>query len=66
MAYFTLTLDDDGLGMPKRIEFTAPDAGQAFHILEREVSGRTAILWEGRRRLGTLERTDAGVWQLAR
>lgn len=65
MASFTLTLDDDGLGEPKRIEFNASDPGQAFLILEREASGRMAILWEGQRRLGTLERTEAGVWQLA-
>lgn len=65
MASFTLTLDDDGLGEPKRIEFTAPDPGEAFLILERETSGRTAVLWQGQKRLGTLQRTHAGVWQLA-
>lgn len=65
MPSFTLTLDDDGVGEPKRIEFTAPDPGEAFLILEREESGRTAILWEGRKRLGTLHRTETGVWQLA-
>ena len=65
MDSFTLTLEDDGFCEPKRIEFTAPDPGEAFLILEREGSGRTAILWQGRKRLGTLQRTETGVWQLA-
>ena len=66
MTSFTLVLDDDGLGEPKRIEFTASDPGEAFLILEREASGRTAILWAGSKRLGTLQRAHTGVWQLAR
>ncbi len=35
MPFFALTLDDDGQGEPKRIEFTADDPHRAFFILER-------------------------------
>ena len=65
MRSFTLTLDGDGLDDSKRIEFDAYDPASAFLILERERAGKTAILWEGEKRLGTLRRTKVGGWQLS-
>ncbi|KHK90942.1 hypothetical protein LK12_08310 [Novosphingobium malaysiense] len=65
MPLFTITLDEDGFGEPKRIEFTADDAHQAFYILENERTGRKAILWQGQKRLGALQREDDGVWKVA-
>ena len=65
MPFFAMTLDDDGQGEPKRIEFTADDPHRAFFILEKEKTGRKAILWQDEKRLGALQRTENGVWQIA-
>ncbi|MBO9576142.1 MAG: hypothetical protein J7494_10425 [Sphingobium sp.] len=66
MRSFIITLDGEELGDSKRIEFDAPDPASAFSILEREPLGKTAILWEGEKRLGTLRRTRiGGGWQLS-
>ena len=64
MRSFKLTLTGGEYIEPKNIEFRAPDPLRAFDILEWEAVGRTAILWEGEKRLATLRRTHAGGWQL--
>jgi len=64
MRSFTLTLIDAGTTEPKRIDFRAYAPDHAFHILEREAVGQSAILWEGETRLATLRRTRAGGWQI--
>lgn len=65
MRSFTLTVDGEDSKEFKRIEFDAHDLTRAFHLLERESAGKTAILWEGETRLATLKRTPIGVWQLS-
>ena len=41
---YSLQFDDDGVGLPKRIEFEAASAGIALEIEERECDGRWALL----------------------
>ncbi|GGC05963.1 hypothetical protein GCM10011494_25710 [Novosphingobium endophyticum] len=65
MPLFLLVLEEDGRGEPKKIEFISEDPSQAFEILKQEQSGRAAVLWQEGKRLGTLQRTKAGVWELA-
>ncbi len=64
MRSFTIILDGESLGEPKRIQFDASDPGRAFDLLECEAIGRTAILLEGEKRLASLRRTQSGGWQL--
>ena len=64
MRSFALILAADGADDSKKIEFEAHDPLPVFSILAREAAGRTAILWEGKNRLGTLRRTRTGGWRL--
>jgi len=64
MASFKLLLQRGHSGESRIIEFTAPDPFHAFYILETEEDADKAILWEGEKRIGTLERHYPGFWQL--
>lgn len=62
---FTLHIDQDGLGEPKRIEFDGDDPHLAFGIMEREGPGRAARLFEGEKLLGKLKRVGQTYWELS-
>jgi hypothetical protein len=61
---YSLHFDEDGAGLPKRIEFEAASASVALEIAERECDGRWALLiCDGRPvcRVGH----NAGTWTIA-
>ena len=64
MRTFVMQFEDDGIGEPKRIEFLGDDPSQALAIAQRENTGRSIALWEGRKRLGTLRRLGSELWQV--
>ena len=64
MRTFMMQFEDDGLGEPKRIEFLGNDPSEALAIAQRENTGRSIELWEGGKRLGTLRRLNAELWQV--
>ncbi len=41
---YSLQFDDDGIGLPKRVEFEATSAGAALEIAEEQCNGRWAVL----------------------
>ena len=61
---FRLVLDCECVDESELIELQGNDPSEFFEFLEREGSGKLATLWEGEKRLGTLKRTEPGLWQL--
>lgn len=61
---YRLKFSDDGRGVPKDVEFEAPDAAMALLIAQREASNRSAELWCDGRRLCTIRRSNLGVWEI--
>ncbi len=41
---YSLRFEEDGVGLPKRVEFDAASASIALEIAEQECNGRSAIL----------------------
>lgn len=41
---YSLQFDDDGIGLPRRVEFEASNAGAALEIVEEQCDGRWAVL----------------------
>lgn len=64
MNTYRIVLDDDGVGLDKRIEFEAEDAAQALMVLEREGRGRRAKVWENEAPLCSLVRLREGFWTI--
>lgn len=66
MDTYSLRFSDDGVGLAKRVEFEALDAGMALRVAHKEAAGRAAELWHGRRKLCTLRRTGlrGEIWQV--
>jgi hypothetical protein len=64
MRTFVMQFEDDGMGEPKRIEFRGKDPSQALAIAQRENTGRMIALFEGGKKLGTLRRINAELWQV--
>lgn len=62
---FTLILEDAGGNEQGRVDFRGTDTHQAFVLLERETRAKRASLWEGGKRLGTLELTSDAFWELS-
>lgn len=62
---YRLKFEDDGLGVEKTVEFTAPDASEALIIAGKEASGRNVELWRGDERLCRLAHSEDKVWTLA-
>lgn len=56
MKVYTLTFIEDGIGLAKRLEFTAPDIAGALIIAHQQAARRSAELWEGARKLCTIRR----------
>lgn len=61
---FSLKFEDDGLGQPKRVDFDGEDPAAAFDIMSREHCRRRAKLYEGKKLIGTLKRTDVDGWEI--
>lgn len=61
---YSLQFDDDGVGLPKRIEFEAASAGVALEIAERECNGRWALLVRDGRPVCRVGH-NAGTWTIA-
>ena len=60
---YSLRFEEDGIGLPKRVEFEAASASVALEIAEHECNGRSALLvCEGKAvcRIGH----HAGAWQI--
>lgn len=64
MPLYTLKFLDDGVGVEKRIEFDAADAGRALDVAKCEAPNRNAELWEGTKRLCTIRRAEAAFWRI--
>ena len=66
MPTYTLSYEDDGKGVERKIRFEASDAARALTIAQSIKPGRSGTLWEGDRRLCRLERRMLGsasdVW----
>lgn len=56
MAQYCLVYGDDGIGRPKRIEFSADDPSRALILAHAEASQRPAELWRDGTRLCTITR----------
>lgn len=41
---YSLRFEEDGIGLPKRVEFEAASASLALEIAEQECHGRSALL----------------------
>lgn len=59
MESYRLVFADDGIGVARRVEFEAEDLPHALVFAHREAKHRTAVLWQGERRLCTIARTAA-------
>lgn len=64
MRRYVLEFDDDELGEPKRVEFTAESSAAALTMLEREAAFRHVKLWEDDKLLGDVMRDGQGIWHL--
>lgn len=64
MRAFTLVFDNDGLGEPRRIEFTGTEPHHVFSLLEHEPTERRAVLWEGDQQIAVITRLSDDFWQL--
>ena len=66
METYCLRYREDGVGLPKRVEFEAHDASMALAIAHKEAAGRAAELWVGGRQLCTIRRTGlrGEIWQI--
>jgi len=66
MPKYTLSFDDDGTGDERHVRFDALDPAGALRVAQREKRGRSAVLWEGDRKLCRLELRATGpssdVW----
>ena len=56
MESYRLVFADDGIGVARRVEFEAEDLPHALVFAHREAKNRTAVLWQGERRLCTIAR----------
>ena len=67
MPTYTLRYDDDGQGLPKRIEFESPDSKDVLAIAAGEAWGRIAELLEDSKPLCKLVHAApeaGGLWVL--
>ena len=62
MATYRIHFADDGIGEAKVLEFDGEDPHDAFVLLKHETGRRRATVWEGEKKLGTLERTSDDLW----
>jgi hypothetical protein len=56
---YRLVFADDGIGVARRVEFEAEDLPHALVFAHREAKNRSAVLWQGERRLCTIARPAA-------
>lgn len=61
---YSLQFDDDGIGLPKRVEFEAVSAGAALEIAEEQCDGRWAVLLCDGAALCRVGRS-AGAWMIS-
>ncbi len=61
---YSLQFDDDGIGLPRRVEFEASNAGAALEIAEEQCDGRWAVLLCDGAALCRVGRS-AGAWMIA-
>lgn len=61
---YSLQFDDDGIGLPKRIEFEAATASAALEIAGPECDGRWALLARDGKALCRVGHA-AGTWLIA-
>lgn len=64
MPQYTIEFEDDGIGEPKRVEFTAKNPAGALPLLERERAFRHAKIWKGGELIGDIMRDSQGIWHL--
>ncbi|QZH74273.1 MAG: hypothetical protein JY451_11305 [Erythrobacter sp.] len=63
---YRLKFSDDGLGLPKEIEFEAEDAAGALIIAHGEARNRSAELWRNGEKVCTIMRTRDDIWKISR
>ena len=64
MPQYTIQFEDDGIGEPKRVEFTAKNPAGALPLLESEHAFRHAKVWEGDNLIADIMRDNQGIWHL--
>ena len=64
MRLFHLLFHDEGAREPRRVEFRAPDAYQAFQFALNERSSTEVELWEGEELVVRMSKTEANLWKL--
>lgn len=61
---YSLQFDDDGIGLPRRVEFEAASAFAALEIAEEQCNGRWALLLCDGAELCRVGRSG-GTWMIA-
>jgi hypothetical protein len=61
---YRLKFTEDGLGLPKEIEFEAHDAATALTIAHKEANDRSAELWCNGQKLCTIKRAASDFWEI--
>ena len=64
MRLFHLLLNDGDTRAPRRVEFRAADAYQAFQFALNERSSAEVELWDGAKLVVRMSKTEANLWKL--
>lgn len=64
MRLLHLLLHEGGSREPRRVEFRAADAYQAFQFALNERSSAEVELWDGEQLVVRMSKTEANLWKL--
>lgn len=64
MHLFHLLLHEGDTRAPRRVEFRAADAYQAFQFALNERSSAEVELWDGEQLIVRMSKTEANLWKL--
>lgn len=65
MKTYTLIFIGNDVAVPLKVEIDVADPSSLFDMAERHVTGRKAELWDGSKLVGTISRSEAGLWSLS-
>ncbi|ALJ13531.1 hypothetical protein ATM17_08195 [Sphingopyxis macrogoltabida] len=64
MRLFHLLFHGEDAREPRRVEFRAPDAYQAFQFALNDRGSAEVELWDGEQLLVRMSKTEANLWKL--
>lgn len=64
MRLFHLLFHGEDAREPRRVEFSAPDAYQAFQFALNDRGSPEVELWDGEQLLVRMSKTEANLWKL--